>query len=259
MAKDTLFRNSISGYNKDDVNRYIEELNIQYNDRGDELESEIRQLKKELEVIPELQKEKQRADALASEIDVLKKENSDLSDAIGAQGDKLEETNKELVDALTKKDSLEKDILRLEEKNSVLESENDKLRHDVSVLKSGFDSEKSRLEEKNSELRRKLEEVQQMKQNLQNDKDEFDRRVDEILMQIQTEAKAIISKANETAGNIIKDARRKAAEAGIRTSSYSSPSHTQHPRRDEYSEKIDSHKSKMDSFFAAISKTLRGE
>ena len=61
MAKNALFRNSIGGYNKNDVTRYIEELNVQYTDRGNELESEIKQLKKELEALPALMAEKEKA------------------------------------------------------------------------------------------------------------------------------------------------------------------------------------------------------
>ena len=95
--------------------------------------------------------------------------------------------------------------------------------------------------------------------SLDSDKADFDKQVDEILSQLQQEAKSVIDKANETAKLIISDAKRKAEEAGSissvqsRTSSYSAP------KKQEYNEKIDSHRSKMDSFFAAISRTLRGE
>ncbi|MBR2021809.1 MAG: hypothetical protein IJ939_05170, partial [Clostridia bacterium] len=78
MARDSLFRNSIGGYNKDDVNRYIEELGIQYTDRENELEGEIRELRKELEVLPSLIAEKERAAVLDTKLEDLKNEAREL-------------------------------------------------------------------------------------------------------------------------------------------------------------------------------------
>ena len=43
---------------------YIEELNVQYTDRGNELESEIKQLKKDLEIIPSLKAQADKAAAV---------------------------------------------------------------------------------------------------------------------------------------------------------------------------------------------------
>ena len=54
MAKDSLFRTSFSGYNKDDVTAYIEDLNIQFNENSVLLENRIKALEKENSIIPTL-------------------------------------------------------------------------------------------------------------------------------------------------------------------------------------------------------------
>ena len=127
MAKDALFRNSLGGYNKDDVNRYIEELSVQYADRGSELESEIKELKKELEVLPSLMAEKEKAERLTAENEALKKENADISDAIKAQGEELEEKKNALLSVTAEKDALEIRVKELTERDEKLTAENAKV------------------------------------------------------------------------------------------------------------------------------------
>ena len=89
------------------------------------------------------------------------------------------------------------------------------------------------------------------------EKADFERRAEEMLIQIQNQAKEVINRAHETADIIIGDARKKAEQQGSRVSSVSSLGSSR--RRDNFADILDSHKSKMDSFFAGISKTLRGE
>ena len=127
MAKNALFRNTFCGYNKNDVTRYIEELNVQYTDRGNELEGEIKQLKKELEALPALMAEKERALKLSEENEALKRENKDLSDAIKAQGEELDAKKEELLKAVSDKEAKELLILDLKENEVKLRSEKDKL------------------------------------------------------------------------------------------------------------------------------------
>ena len=247
MAKDALFRNSIGGYNKDDVTRYIEELNIQYTDRGAELEGEIKQLKKELEAIPALKADKEKAEEALKELDVIKKENTDLSEAIKAQGKELEETNKSLTALTAEKEALELRVLELSELEEKVKNEKIKLDAEYNA--------------KARELRVLTDENEALKASLNAEKEEFERRAEEMLIQIQDQAKAVIERANKTAELIVEDAKKKAQEATVRVQDTpaNTSSHAPSKRKDSFSDILDNHKSKMDSFFAAITKTLMGE
>ena len=243
MAKDALFRSSIGGYNKNDVNRYIEELGVQYTDRGNELEGEIRELKKELEVLPSLRAEKERAEKLSGEIEALKKENSDISEAIKAQGEELEAKNASLGAITAEKDALEMRIKELGETEAALRSENAKI--------------KAEFELKVRELESLASETENLKKQLEDDKNAFEKRAEEMLLQIQAQAKAVIDKANETAELIISNARKKAQEVskGNAEALADAPA----KKKDGLSDILESHKSKMDSFFSAITKTFMGD
>lgn len=246
MAKDALFRNSLGGYNKDDVNRYIEELAVQYADRGNELEGEIKELKKELEVLPSLVAEKEKAERLSAENEVLKKENADISEAIKAQGEELEEKKALLLSVTAEKDALEIRVRELSERDEKLTAENARI------------TAQSELKEK--ELQHSIEEYEALKASLDEEKDEFERRAGEMLVQIENEARAVIAKANETANRIVDDAKKRAdavkPDSPVR---HSEPSSYHAKKKDNFSDMLEGHKSKMDSFFAAITKTLRGD
>ena len=251
MAKDALFRNSLGGYNKDDVNKYIEELNVQYTDRGNELETEIRQLRKELEVIPALKADAEKASFLSSEVESLKKETSDLSQAITAQGNELEAKKGEIEALISGKNALELSISHLTQENESLKKELEASRHD-------FKEEKEKLSDKEARLNDLIAENEAKQSALDSEKADFDKQVDDVLAQLQQEAKSIIDKANEAARLIIKDARKKAEGTGTKPYAPSRPAYTS-SKKHEYSEKINGHRSKMDSFFDAITKTLMGE
>ena len=85
MAKDSLFRISLQGFNKQDVLDYIENLNVRYNKQTKELEGEIDELNKQLEMLPELLKAKENYDKLKEENEILLKEKNDLEEALKAQ------------------------------------------------------------------------------------------------------------------------------------------------------------------------------
>ncbi len=244
MAKDALFRNSLGGYNKNDVNRYIEELGIQYTERGNELESEIKELRQELEVLPSLRAEKERAEELAKEAEALKKENTDLSEAIKAQGEELGAKKDALSTLTAEKDALEIRLKELSEREERLAAENAKI--------------KAEFELKVKELEVLDEETRQLKKKIEDEKSEFEKRAEEMLLQIQAQAKSVIDKANETAELIVSNAKKKAGEIAGRIND-SSSEHTSPKKKDGLSDILESHKSKMDSFFAAITKTFMGD
>ena len=246
MAKNSLFRNSLGGYNKNDVNRYIEELGVQYADRGNELEGEIKALKKELEVLPSLLEEKEKAQKLSSENELLKKEISDISEAIKAQGEELEEKKALLTSLTAEKDALEIRVKELIERDEKLTADNARIAAQAEI--------------KEKELQQSINEYNSYKALLDDEKAEFERRAEEMLLQIQEEARAVIDRANDTANHIVADAKRKADEIKPSVSSSSTSSPVSHEKKkDSLSDMFESHKSKMDSFFAAITKTFRGD
>lgn len=238
MAKDALFRNSLGGYNKSDVNRYIEELGIQYTERSNELESEIKELKKELEALPALRAEKERAEKLSAELEALEKENSDLSDAIKAQGEELEAKSTALSSVTAEKDALEIRMKELSDREEKLTAENARITAEFEL--------------KAKELASLSAETEAMKKQLEDDRTEFEKRAEEMLQQIQVQARSVVDKANETAEMIIANAKKR-VEDGQFTSTAS------YMKKDGLSDLLDSHKSRMDSFFSSIAKTLRGD
>lgn len=243
MAKNSLFRSGLGGYNKNDVNRYIEELGIQFTEKENELESEIKELKKELEVLPSLKAEKEKAIQLTSEVELLKKENNDISDAIKSCEKELEAKKNELYTVTSEKDALELRIKELSEREEKLNAENAKI--------------KAEFEIKVKELEELAKETEVMKQNLENDKSEFEKRAEEMLLQIQAQAKAVIDKANETSELIISNAKKKAVDISKGVVSYTTD--TVAKKKDGLSDILENHKSKMDSFFAAITRTFTGD
>lgn len=250
MAKNALFRTGFRGYNRNDVTRYIEQLNVLFSDKENELSTQIKVLQNQLEVLPELEKEKERAQRLESELEALKKENADLTDAIGAQGKALEEKEASLADVTAKKDALEMRVGELSERCTLLESEKAKRCAEFEV--------------KLRELKELSDETDALKASLYAEKEEFEKNADKMLLQIQNEAKATVDRANETAREIIEQAKKRAsslstAPLGDTSTKSPEPSYSTIKKKDSFSELLDSHKSKMDSFFANLSKTLRGD
>ena len=245
MAKDSLFSNSIGGYNKDDVRRYIDDLNIQFTDREAELEGEIKQLKKELEVLPALKQEKERAESLEKELEIMSKEKAGLSEAIVAQGKELEESK-----ALCNTLRAEKDALEIRA-NELCDREA-KLQAEVSRIQADYNM-------KVNEIKAVNDETDRIRRSLEAEKAEFERRAQSMLLEIQSEAKAIVDKANETAELIVSSARKKAEEISIKTPSGDVQFSYHEKKKDNLSDIFDSHKSKMDSFFSGIVKAFKGD
>lgn len=243
MARDSLFRNSIGGYNKDDVNRYIEELGIQYTDRENELEGEIRELRKELEVLPSLIAEKERAAVLDTKLEDLKNEARELARQLEDEKRELDEKTGLLSTVTAEKDALEIRIKEMNEANEALRGENARVKAEFDLKVKEFDSFKA--------------EAQEMKKQLEDDKNAFEKRAEEMLIQIQAQARSVIDKANETAELIIANAKKKAA--GVSKGSSEILSEPTSKKKDGLSDILESHKSKMDSFFSAITKTFLGE
>ena len=110
----------------------------------------------------------------------------------------------------------------------------------------------------NKELEALASETESLRKHLEDDKSAFEKRAEEMLIQIQSQAKAVIDKANETAELIISNAKKKAAEAakgGSDSLSLEAPA----KKKDGLSDILESHKSKMDSFFSAITKSFMGD
>ena len=243
VAKDALFRNSLGGYNKDDVNRYIEELAVQYTDRENELEGEIKELKKELEVLPSLIAEKERAQILDTKLEDLKNEAKKLAEQLEESKTELEEKSGKLSAVTAEKDALE---LRIKEMNGA----NENLRDENAKVKAEYDIKVKELEV--MELK-----TTEIKKQLEDERIAFEKRAEEMLIQIQSQAKSVIEKANETAELIISNAKKRAS--GVSKGAHDLSAEVSSKTKDGLSDILESHKSKMDSFFSAITKTFMGE
>ena len=253
MAKNALFRNSLGGYNKEDVQQYIDDLNVRFCDREDELEAEIKSLKKELEILPELKAEKQKAQELEKENELLKKENSDLSEAIKAQGDKIEEKEEELLKLGIEKEDLSKKFDEITKKFDELTKKYDELYSQKTLLQSECD-------EKLRRQKALCEDAEALKRELEFEKADFERRAEDMLGEIQSQAEQVIEKANETAELIVANAKKKAEQSAVRPVRNDYASHSSYDKKkDNLSDMLDSHKSKMDGFFSSIVKAIRGD
>ena len=240
MAMESLFRTSLQGFNKQDVTNYIDELNVKYKKQMKEAQDEIRSMKKEVDKMPKLRAEIKKTDEYKAEAELLKKEIADLHAAIKAQGEDMAEKEKLLEEAFRENDMLKEEIASLKEDNLLL------LRDAPSELDS-----------------RNVEEVER------------------ILDEARTEAEKVIEKANYYAKQIIDDARTKAREKeeearrhsdeairrsdeAIRKSDEAVKDNLKkvkylNRKKDELNDIFKNHKSKMDSFFSSISKTLGGD
>lgn len=237
MSKNSLFRNSLGGYNKDDVQRYIDDLNVRFTEREDELEAQIKALKKELEILPALKAEKEKAEKLEKELEILKKENSDLSDAIAAQGVELEAKSGELETANSQNLTLMAKVDELTKENTSLHDEY-----------SG----------KVKELKALSDETEVLKKTLEQEKSDFEKRTEEMLLEIQNQAEKVIERANETADLIVSNAKKKADEEAARYVARENHQVNTEKKKDNLSEMLDSHKGKMDNFFSSIIKAFKG-
>ncbi len=271
MAKNNaLFRNSLGGYNKDDVTRYIEDLNIQFNEHSDELESQIKALKLETEVIPTLKDAAELCPVLDKENTELKKERDDLTQAIKAQGD-------ELTACIEEKKRLEEKCTALEEKTKELEEKTRQLEEKLSALNLSFSenqnllsSQKNEYEERISAIKREAAEkeadfisaLSQKKQQEEIERRELEEQAEQLLEMARQEAQSVMERANELAEKIIENAKRKARKELSRTVHTSDiPKQTkQAPRKkSDFSDIFSSHKSKVDALFSSIAESLKGE
>ena len=181
MAKDSLFRICLQGFNKQDVLDYIENLNVRYNKQTKELEGEIDELNKQLEMLPELLKAKENYDKLKEENEILLKEKNDLEEALKAQTSLIEEKDK----ALEEKDQL---IDEAYAENAKCGERIRELEKSKSVSGAGI---------------------------LQ--KDLISEEFEEILNQARQEAESVMIKARDLAKEIINTAKEKAKIHEIRS------------------------------------------
>ena len=233
VAKNSLFRSSLGGYSKEDVNRYIDELGIKFSQREDELEGEIKRLKSELEVLPSLIAEKERAKVLDEKLGDLKNEAQGLAKQLEEKTRAFDEASVSLSEVTAQRDALE---VRTKE----LSAECERLHTDVARAKA--------------ELEANIRETEALKNQLEDDKNDFEKRAEEMLIQIQAQAKSVIDKANETAELIVSNAKKKSAKGEFEAASPASSK-----KKDGLSDMLENHKSKMDSFFSAITKAFMGD
>jgi len=228
MAKESLFRTALQGFNKQDVLDYIEELSIKYKNEKEKAQNEIKSLKEELKEMPKLMEAKDSYDKLAQEKAALEKENADLNEAVKAQGALIDEKEQFLNEAFDEIGLLKEKIKRLES--------------GVSRSSSSFSD--------NSFIG-----------------DGAAKELETILDEARAEAESVIRRANEIAEKIVDDAKVKAqaqADEAVRRSDEAVRDNLKRVKylrnkKDELSDIIKNHKSQMDSFFNSISRSLDGD
>ena len=218
MAKNSLFKTSLFGYRKKDVTQYLDDLNVRYNQRGDELSGEITELRRELEEEKEslsaaLSQKEHQVSELSALYEKSKEENNALCNKINELGSLLEEARKENLDSQTR----------------------------LSRMQNEIDQKKLELEQEKEALENKAKA----------EEEEFSLKVEGILSQVRAEAEAVIAKANETAANIIASAKKKVTEktAAFSANKESTPSSR---IKDSFSDIFKNHKAKLDSIFSAF-------
>ena len=232
MAGKKLFRSAVGGYNKDDVKKYIEEIDIAATEAKQALESRIRELESEnasltekLSELDELRTAKAEAAELSEKNKALEEEKSSLEASVIAQGEKLEE-----VQAL-----LEKAV----SENEALTAEN------ASVLEklTALEEQKAKEDEENANT------------------------IKNLLESARNEASALLTRAKDAAERIVTDAKEKAQRDSEKAKEESDELvkvnlekvRYLHKKKTELADIFREHKAKVDSLFSTISDSFKGE
>ena len=170
-----LFRKALNGYNKNDVNDYIENMSLRAKKREEELEAKISQLEKTLDEAEKRAEEAEKRD-FSEEAAVYEKKLSELEQKIN-ECEKITEAKSEYIEKL--ESSLE---------------EKDKEISECSARLS--DAEKSIKEA--DELSDKAKQY-----------DNLSRRLGEIMLNAGNTAEKIVSDANDKASALLADASKK--------------------------------------------------
>ena len=231
MAKDSLFRTSLQGFNKQDVLDYIENLNVRYNKQSEVLEGEILELKKELEKLPELIRAKESYDKLKEENELLLKEKNDLDQALKAQSKVLEEKEQLLEEAFAENSEYAEKLRNMENGKAVSSEDS----QDTESLSKEFEGI---LSQARNEAKSEIMKAQELARD--------------ILDNAKEKAKVHEEEAKEKAQEAIKQSDR-AVRDNLKKVKYLNR------KKDELSNIFMSHKSQMESFFTSITQSLKGE
>lgn len=221
MAKQKLFKSAFRGYNKKDVMTYIENLDIQAVNTKKELEGKIRELESQLEVLPQLKKDKQAYDELIIKHASLEKEKQDLESAVTALGQEHEQ----------KVSMLESKISELSAQNALLEQQLEQAKE----VQENFEEEKK--------------ELSQILESARNE-------AASLIEKAKTSAEKIIADAKHNASVQAQNIKNQSAEL---ISTNLKKVKLLSRKKDELAQIIKDHKSKVDSLFSSISDKFKGE
>ena len=219
MANNKLFRSAIGGYNKQDVKKYIEELDIAATNAKEELEGKVRELENE-------------KDELFSKLSSLEEELPSLRKAQESADALLEE-----------KTALEASIIAQAEK---YKEEIDELRVDNSLL----------LEQIANMQEEKAKEEQEAANVIKNLLERARQEAQELVSKAKDAADKIVSDAKEKA---TADAQKTKEESNELVKTNLEKVRYLNKRKNELSDIFRDHKSKVDSFFSAIADSFKGE
>ena len=247
------FRVSFNGFNKDDVNKFIEELNIRFTESDAEHTRTIQAQKKQIDELSfrldnanteiknsisqneaeELRKKIQEQDAecerLAVKLRIMQNQVTAAEMINDELNEKMENLNKNISPDLSKKiTALENEKVTLEGEKVNIENEKKVLENENSALKNTI----SDLERTISEFTAKLESTtvstaadapaakgQLAEDDAETDKartyDKVSHQIGSILIDARKMADDIISEANTRAGHIIAEADERLAQATV--------------------------------------------
>ena len=176
MSKSSkLFRQSLSGYNKNDVNEYIEEIDLRAKKREEELETKISKIESELQKMTERVMTAEARD-FSEEAAVYEEKIKALEEKL-SESDKINEAKSEYTEQLE---------ASLVEKNSQINDLSEKV---------------YKLEKKVADANSTLEKAAQY--------DSLSHRLGEIMLGAGNTAEKIIADANEKASSLIAQAAEK--------------------------------------------------
>ncbi len=237
MSTDNVvFRTVFKGYSKEDVNKYIEEMNVQFKMSSDDFERSLSSYKLKAEELEKLNSEKDdQLSELNKENESLKKSQSELKDTVQkkesdilALNNKINSLNKEISD---KNDELEKINLSLADEKSNSDkideyrrkNDEQKLKiqlHEktisensdkISIYETQIKHLQSIIDEQNSKIKNLEIQLTENNNSNMNQEDELYKK-SEMYDKISSQIGDILINANSTADSIINSAEAEAAK-----------------------------------------------
>ncbi len=209
MANIKMFRNSLSGYNKEDVNNYIKETDLAHAEAIEALRAEASKANEQLEELTEQNKTLSKkvfiaeaeAGALRAEKAEIEERDAQINDKIRKYTDEIDTLKKEL-NFYKAEAEAQKNVI------STLKAERDDLLREIEMLKVTEAPSEPQTEASNDE-NESNEEAEEDEEPIVEDKDSDQYKLD-MYNKISSQLGDIIINANKTADEIVSRAKNEA-------------------------------------------------